>query len=283
VVLALSQTDSKRLLAFHSISQMGMITAAFGAATEAGSAGLSASLAHILSHSQFKSLLFLSVGAAIHLTGKRNLQQSGTGSSPPWLMPFFLVGALSISGLPPFNGFVSKTLVVSLFKSSPLLGTVLRLTAVGTAASMLKLLGLFRKSRTEPLPATGTAVESGRSGLSPFFLIALSLLALLCLAGGLAPRFLMQSLVFPAVGSPGAGLPSVYTARHLIESGIYAALAVALFLLARTRRARVALRWIRGLRLSLDGSLLLVVAAVVLFALLGAVQGGELTQTLFSR
>ena len=283
VVLALSQTDSKRLLAFHSVSQMGMITAAFGAAAEAGSAGLSASLAHILSHSQFKSLLFLSVGAAIHMTGKRNLQQRGGVSPPPWLMPFFLVGALSISGLPPFNGFVSKTLVVSLFKSSPLLGTALRLTAIGTAASMLKLFGMFRKSRTEPLPATGTAGQSGRSTLSPFCLIALSLLALLCLAGGLAPRFLMQSLVFPAVGTPGARFASVYTARHLIESWIYAALAVGLYLLARTRRARILLSWIRGLRLSLDGSLLLVVAAVVLFALLGVIHGGELSLILFFR
>ena len=283
VVFALSQTDSKRLLAFHSVSQMGMITAAFGAATEAGSAGLSASLAHILSHSQFKSLLFLSVGAAIHMTGKQNLQQRGTVSPPRWLMPFFLVGALSISGLPPFNGFVSKTLVVSLFKSSPLLGTALRLTAIGTAASMLKLFGMFRKNRTEPLPTTGTAAQSGRSYLSPFCLIALSLLALLCLAGGLAPRLLMQSLVFPAVGTPGARFPSVYTARNLIESGIYAALAVGLFLLARTRRARILLRRIRSLRLSLDGSLLLVVAAVLLFALLGVIHGGELYQTLFSR
>jgi len=283
VVLALSQTDSKRLLAFHSVSQMGLITAAFGAAAGTGSAGLTASLAHILSHSLFKSLLFLSVGAAIHMTGKRNLQQRSTISPPPWLMPFFLVGALSISGLPPFNGYVSKTLVGSLFKSSPLLGTALRLTAVGTAASMLKLSGMFRRSRTEPLPAAGTAARSGRPHLSPFCLIALCLLALLCLAGGLAPGLLMQTLVFPAVGDPGARLPSVYTARNLIESGIYAALAVGLYLLARTNRARIVLKWIRGLRLSLDGSLLLVVAAVVLFALLGVVHGGEFYQSLFFR
>jgi multicomponent Na+:H+ antiporter subunit D len=184
-------------------------------------------------------------------------------------MPFFLVGALSISGLPPFNGYVSKTLIVSLFKASPLLGTALRLTAIGTAASMLKLSGMFRRSATEPLPAAGTVAQSGRSHLSPFCLIALSLLALLCLAGGLAPRFLMHSLVFPAVGAPQAQFPSVYTARHLIESGIYAALAVGLYLLARTGRARIVLRWIKGRHLSLDGSLLLVVAAVVLFAVLG--------------
>jgi formate hydrogenlyase subunit 3/multisubunit Na+/H+ antiporter MnhD subunit len=282
VVLALSQTDSKRLLAFHSVSQMGLITAAFGASAGAGSAGLSASLAHVISHSLFKSLLFLSVGAAIHVTGRRNLQDRGTVAAPSWLMPFFLVGALSISGLPPFNGYVSKTLVVSLFKSSPLLRTALRLTSIGTAASMLKLSGMFRRGASGPLPAAGMVVRSPRSRLSPFCPVALSLLALLCLAGGLAPGLLMRTLVFPAVGIPGTRFPSFYTARHLIESGIYAALAVGLYLLVRTRRARTVAKWVRGLRLSLDGSLLLVVAAVLLFALLGVVHGGGLYRILFS-
>jgi formate hydrogenlyase subunit 3/multisubunit Na+/H+ antiporter MnhD subunit len=281
VVLALSQTDSKRLLAFHSVSQMGLITAAFGAAAGASSAGLAASLAHILSHSLFKSLLFLSVGAAIHLTGKRDLECRST-NPPPWLMPFFLVGAFSISGLPPTGGYVSKTLVISLFKSSPLLAAALRLTAIGTAASMLKLSGMFRRSRSEPLPEYGVTVEPGRSTLSPFCLIALSLLALLCLAGGMAPRFLIGSLIVPAVGTPEVRFLSVYTARHLIESGIYAALAVGLYLLTRTRRARSVLKGIRELHLSLDGALLLVVAAVVLFTVLGIILGGGFYKSLFS-
>jgi formate hydrogenlyase subunit 3/multisubunit Na+/H+ antiporter MnhD subunit len=282
VVLALCQTDSKRLLAFHSVSQMGLITAAFGAAAGDGSAGLGASLAHIISHSLFKSLLFLSVGAAIHLTGERNLQRSNA-KPPTWLMPFFLVGALSISGLPPFNGFVSKTLVISLFKSSPLLATALRLTAVGTAASMIKLSGMFRRSRKEKLSTDQAVATSGQSTLSPFFLIPLSLLALLCLAGGIAPRILIGSLVVPAVGDPPGVLRSVYTAEHLIESGIYLALAAGAYLLIRTRRASRVLKRIKDLRLSLDGSLLLVVAAVVLFVVLGGVLEGDFSPPLFSR
>jgi multicomponent Na+:H+ antiporter subunit D len=198
-------------------------------------------------------------------------------------MVFFAAGALSISGLPPFNGFVSKTLVVSLFKSSRLLAAALRLTAVGTAASMIKLSGMFirtRRSRKAPPPGSALAAaaavppEPGRTALSPFCLIALSLLALLCLAGGVVPRFLMQSLVLPAVGTPQARLPSIYTVRHLIESGIYAALAVGLYLLVRTRRTRGVLKKIRSFRLSLDGALLLVVAAVVVFAVIGNILGG---------
>jgi hypothetical protein len=84
----------------------------------------------------------------------------------------------------------------------------------------------------------------------------------------------MQSLVVPAVGNPTDRFPSVYTARHLIESGIYAALAVGLYLLARTRRAGRVLKGIRELRLSLDGALLLVVSAVIVFAVLGSFLGG---------
>jgi formate hydrogenlyase subunit 3/multisubunit Na+/H+ antiporter MnhD subunit len=292
VGLALSQTDSKRLLAFHSVSQMGLIIAAYGAAPGAGAAALSASLAHVLSHSLFKSLLFLSVGAAIHLTGERDLERGPERgiSPPPWLMIFFLVGALSISGLPPFNGYVSKILVVSLFKTSPLLGTALRLTAIGTAASMIKLSGFFRRTRlprqsgTASLPSSPQAVNTR---LSPYFLVALTLLALLCLASGLVPRFLMESLVFPAVGASELRFSPVYTAGHLIESAVYALLGVGLYLIVRTRRVRRVLLGIRGVRLSLDGALLLVVAAVVLFALLGGVLGaalpGGICSVLFSR
>jgi formate hydrogenlyase subunit 3/multisubunit Na+/H+ antiporter MnhD subunit len=274
VVLALSQTDSKRLLAFHSVSQMGLITAAYGAASGGSSAGLIACLAHILSHSLFKSLLFLSVGAAIHLSGKRNLQQRGGSAPPAWLMPLFLVGALSISGLPPFNGYVSKTLVVSLFKDSPLLSAVLRLTAVGTAASMIKLSGMFLPAGgrgKSPPPVSAAAAEPGRTALSPFCLTAMSLLALLCLAAGIAPGILIGPLVVPAVGMAGTRLPSVYTAGHLIESAVYAGAAVGLYLLVRARRVSGALKAIRQLRLSVDGALLLVVAAALVFAVLGSI------------
>jgi multicomponent Na+:H+ antiporter subunit D len=283
VGLALCQSDSKRLLAFHSVSQMGLITAAFGAATGGGSAGLGASLAHILSHSLFKSLLFLSVGTVIHLTGERNLERSRGVSPPGWLMPFFLVGALSISGLPPFNGFVSKTLVSSLFKDSPLLGTALRLTSVGTVASMIKLSGMFRRSRTAPPAVNQPPARAARPAPSPFFLVPLSVLALLCLAGGIAPSFMIGSLVAPAVGhSPGAW-PSVYTVRHLVESGIYAALAVGVYLLTRTSPARSVMNRIKGFRLSLDGSLLLVVAAVVLFVIFGGILGSGFPPVFFCR
>jgi formate hydrogenlyase subunit 3/multisubunit Na+/H+ antiporter MnhD subunit len=267
VVLALSQTDSKRLLAFHSVSQMGLIVAAYGAASRAGSGALIASLAHILSHSLFKSLLFLSVGAVIHVTGERDLEKCRRNSSPPWLLIFFLAGAFSIGGLPPFNGFVSKTLVSSLFKTEPVLATALRLTAVGTAASMIKLSGMFRWSVKRSIPLVS---EGEEPRLSPFCIAALSVLTLLCLAGGVLPRLVVENLIAPAVGTSQAGTPSIYTARHLVESLACAALGGVLYLIVRSPLAGRTLKVVKSLRLSLDGALLLVVAAVLMFAVLGA-------------
>jgi multicomponent Na+:H+ antiporter subunit D len=273
VILALSQTDSKRLLAFHSVSQMGLITAAYGAAPTTGVAALAASLAHVLSHGLFKSLLFLSVGSAIILTRQRGLERRRGPSPPLWLMLFFLVGALSISGLPPFNGYVSKTLVASAFQTAPVLGTALRLTAVGTAASMIKLSAMFRGNRRGRNRAASEDPQGRNARLSAFCIVSLSLLALLCLAGGAAPNLMMKPLLVSAVGASKSALPSIYSPRHLVNSGVYAALGVGLYLIVRTPPARRALKGIKGLRLSLNGSLLLVVASVVLFAVVGGLTG----------
>jgi multicomponent Na+:H+ antiporter subunit D len=275
VGLALSQTDSKRLLAFHSVSQMGLIITAYGIAAHTGTAALGASLAHVLSHSLFKSLLFLSVGAAIHLTGVRDLDRSREQgiSAGPWLLIFFMVGALSISGLPPTGGYLSKTLVVSLVKASPLAAIALRLTAIGTAASMIKLSGLFRRGKTTPSPLHS---QPRRTRLSVFHLVPLALLALLCLAGGVVPHLFVRYLVAPSVGTPYARFSSIYTAGHLIESAAYAALGFGIYLVLRTGPARRALKRIKELRLSLDGSLLMVVAAVVLFVVIGGLFVGRI-------
>ncbi len=321
VLLALAQTDGKRLLAYSSVSQMGLIATAYGAAARLGTTALTASLAHILSHSLFKSLLFLSVGAVIHLGGRRDLGDSSRANPRPWLIAFFAVGALSIVGLPPLNGFVSKTLVGSLFKGAGVLGIAIRLTAVGTAASMIKLSALFRgpgrrrgerraagKPKTAPLPADAVpraavaAAPAGPAGtpqtrpavkppgpfLSPFCIAALVLLALLCLAGGVFPRLMRGRWGAPA--GAGAGRPAVqaaseppaaaaalpaayritfYTPRHLLEAVAAAGLGALLYLLVRSRSGGRAAAAIRGLRLSLDGALLLVAAAVLLFTVLG--------------
>ncbi len=109
VTMALAQHDFKRLLAFHSISQIGYVVTAIGL----GSAlGLTGGLFHAMNHTLFKGLLFLTAGAVLYATGTTNLDRlGGLSRRMPKTCVCFLIGAFSISGLPPFNGFVSKWLV----------------------------------------------------------------------------------------------------------------------------------------------------------------------------
>ncbi|HKK48864.1 MAG TPA: proton-conducting transporter membrane subunit, partial [Alkalispirochaeta sp.] len=114
---ALAQHDAKRLLAFHSISQMGYILAAWGAA---GALSGVAAYSHAISHALFKSLLFIVVGIAIERAGTRDVYRiRGVGRGAPLLAVGVLVGSLAISGIPPFNGFVSKQLISSALYGSP--------------------------------------------------------------------------------------------------------------------------------------------------------------------
>ncbi|MBQ5436277.1 MAG: hypothetical protein IIU32_01185 [Firmicutes bacterium] len=109
VTMALAQHDFKRLLAFHSISQIGYVITAAGL----GSAlGLTAGLFHAMNHTLFKGLLFLCAGAVYYAAGTTNLDKlGGLSKKMPKTCICFLIGAFSISGLPPFNGFASKWLV----------------------------------------------------------------------------------------------------------------------------------------------------------------------------
>ena len=116
VFLAVGQWDFKRLLAYHSISQMGYVMVGIGLATPLGILG---GLFHLLNHAVFKSLLFLCSGAIEYTTGTRQLKQlGGLIRKMPWTASSCSVAALSISGVPPFNGFWSKLIIiVALFQS----------------------------------------------------------------------------------------------------------------------------------------------------------------------
>ena len=157
VISALAQSDVKRLLAYHSISQLGYILAVFGAGS---SIALTASFFHALNHALFKSLLFLSVGAAVSYTGKRNLYKiQGLGRKMPVFAAAFFVGALAIAGVPPFNGFASKAFITLGMKNSPAY-PLLWITSFLTIASFIKLGRIFIPSRNgeeaegEKLPGT---------------------------------------------------------------------------------------------------------------------------------
>ena len=110
VILALSQWDLKRLLAYHSISQIGYIVLGIGIGTPLGILG---GLFHLFNHSVFKSLLFLNSGALDYSTGTRDLREmSGLKEKMPVAANTNLIASMSIAGIPPFNGFFSKLIII---------------------------------------------------------------------------------------------------------------------------------------------------------------------------
>jgi formate hydrogenlyase subunit 3/multisubunit Na+/H+ antiporter MnhD subunit len=124
VIFAAVQTDMKRLLAWSSIENLGLIFAAMGLAIVFQGVGmhvlaalaLIAALYHCLNHALMKSLLFLGTGAVLHATGERNLGRlGGLIHRMPWVAWLTLVGVLAIAGLPPLNGFVSEWLLLQAF------------------------------------------------------------------------------------------------------------------------------------------------------------------------
>jgi multicomponent Na+:H+ antiporter subunit D len=105
-IFAIGQTDIKRILAYSSVAQIGYIVLGVGLATERG---LSVALFHVVTHALMKSALFLSAGAVIYQTGKRNVKDlGGIGYQMPISMSVFTVGALGMIGIPGINGFMSK-------------------------------------------------------------------------------------------------------------------------------------------------------------------------------
>jgi hydrogenase-4 component B len=124
VVFAAAQTDMKRLLAYSSIENVGILFTGLGLAIVFHGVGrpalaalaLIAVLYHALNHAFMKSLLFLGTGAVLHATGERNLGRlGGLIHRMPWVAWLMLIGALAIAGLPPLNGFVSEWLLLQAF------------------------------------------------------------------------------------------------------------------------------------------------------------------------
>jgi multicomponent Na+:H+ antiporter subunit D len=192
VVLALKQTNVKRLLAYHSISQMGYVFLGIGIGS---GIGLGGALFHILNHATFKMLLFLCMGAVIYATGERELKKlGGLGKRMPITLLTFGVAALAISGIPPFNGFASKAMISEGASGNLLLKLVIILTAAGTFASFFKL---FRFAFLGSLPAK---LENTR-GVPILMLLPMLALAGACLGMGLFPTQLLSNLISPSIGS----------------------------------------------------------------------------------
>ena len=138
IVLALSQDDLKRLFAYSSVSQMGYVLTGVGLGTYLGCYG---GLFHLLNHALFKSLLFMCAGAVIYATGCRRISElGGLSRKMPVTGACFLIGALAISGFPPFNGFWSKlTIYLAMARSGLWWAAV-----IAVATSVLTTVALAR-------------------------------------------------------------------------------------------------------------------------------------------
>jgi formate hydrogenlyase subunit 3/multisubunit Na+/H+ antiporter MnhD subunit len=209
VLYALMQHDLKRLLAYHTVENIGIIFIGLGlalgfrAASMNGAAALAltAALFHVFNHSLFKSLLFFGSGAVLTATGQRDMEKlGGLIHRMPLACFAFLVGCVAISALPPLNGFVSEWLTFQAILLSPALpqwglkilipgvGAVLALSAALAAACFVKAFGVTFLGRARS-DAVARADEADR-----FSLAAMFMLAALCLLAGILPGFIIDAL-----------------------------------------------------------------------------------------
>ena len=203
------QSDMKRLLAYSSVENIGIIFVGMGLAVifkayamnSLAALALVATLYHCLNHAFFKSLLFLCTGSVLHATGQRNLGKlGGLIRTMPWVAWSALVGALAIAGLPPLNGFVSEWLLLQAFLFTPGLphsylnmlipvaAAALVLTGAAAGYVMVKFYGIvfLGQPREEKLHDAHGAGKWERAGLSWF--------AAGCILLGLVPFFVISHL-----------------------------------------------------------------------------------------
>jgi hydrogenase-4 component B len=215
VLYALMEHDLKRLLAYHSIENIGIILIGVGAAICFSSSGnmklaalaLAAGLFHVLNHAMFKGLLFLGAGSVQHATGTRNIEElGGLIRKLPWTALLFLVGAAAISALPPLNGFASEWLTfqallfgfntadLAMKLAIPLTVALLALTGALAAACFVKAFGItFLGS------GRSRRVEDARE--SPWTMVAgMGILAVLCILAGVLPGSVL-TLLDPATSA----------------------------------------------------------------------------------
>jgi len=221
-VFAAVQTDMKRLLAYSSIENLGIIFSALGLALVFRGVGMDALAAlalvallyHSLNHAFIKSLLFLGTGAVLHSTGERNLGRlGGLIHRMPWVAWLTLIGALAMAGLPPLNGFVSEWLLLQAFLFAhevprsfvnmllPLGAGVLALAAALAGYVMVKFYGVIFLGQ----PRESALERAHDAGV--FERLGLLWLALGCLALGLLPAHLVGLLRVVVEQFSGSALP----------------------------------------------------------------------------
>lgn len=231
VMYALMEHDLKSLLAYHSVENIGIILMGIGAAMIFQSYGLShlaalgllAGLYHTINHAMFKGLLFLGAGSTLQATHTRNMEEyGGLIRQMPWTAAFFLIGAVSISALPPSNGFVSEWLTFQSLFLSYQIPDVLMKIILPIGAAMLALTGVlamacFAKAFGITFLAMPRSAHAREAREVPWAMrIGMGEMALFCIVLGIAPMLvipLIDRITGPYTGASISG-------RVISETGL---------------------------------------------------------------
>ncbi len=266
VLYALMQHDLKRLLAYHSVENIGIILIGIGLAMIFTSFDMSllaalaliAGLYHTLNHAMFKGLLFMGAGAVLHATHERNMEEmGGLIRFMPWTAVLFLIGCISISALPPFNGFVSEWLTYQAFLLSPALPSPLLNLLIPLGAALLALTSAlaaacFVKAFGVTFLGHQRGHHQGRVHEVRWSMrIGMLLAALTCLGLGVLPTFVIrwmdpiaEELVDGTIAASASGFGWMWLTPIAAERASYSApiaflgilsVVVATYLLLHTR------------------------------------------------
>ncbi len=203
VLMAIRQTDIKRLMAYHAISQSGYMLLGLGvgvavladpvALASYGRDAMDGGLFHLINNALYKGMLFLTAEAIFFRIGTRDLNMmGGLGHNMKWTAVFFIIGALAIAGIPPTNGFASKLLIYqSVFQFNPLLSIIAMFVSLLTLASFAKV---FCSAFTGPQLAVWKDTKEVPASL----LVGMGIMAVCIIFFSLFPGLVIDNIVAPA-------------------------------------------------------------------------------------
>ncbi len=231
VLFAIAQHDLKRLLAYHSVENIGIISIGLGLgilgisyqAPMIAILGFGGALLHVVNHSLFKGLLFMGAGSVAHATGTREIDRlGGLMKKMPWTGTMFLIGSIAICGLPPLNGFISEFLIyLGALHTGAVFHSRLAVASIMTVVGLSLIGGLAVACFTKAFgivflgePRTGHAVDVHEAG--PAMKISMGMLAAGCLAIGLLAPYAIGILA-PVIAQVSQMTPS--TTSELLAHG----------------------------------------------------------------
>ncbi len=233
ILYAVVESDIKKMLAFSSIENVGIILMGVGVSmifmasgqAELAAFGLIAGLYHTINHAMFKSLLFMGAGSVIYSTHTRNIEDlGGLIKKMPYTALFFLVGSVSISALPPFNGFVSEwltfqTQLLSISLSDEIITILVLLSGAGlglvsalAAVCFVKAFGVGFLA----LPRSDHAANAKEVPVS--MLLGMGMLSLMCVVLGIVPSYFVSMLDLISAPLAGASIVSQITYSLSVET-----------------------------------------------------------------